>query len=308
MKNSLKLAPWLIAIAVSWSLGYYYNVVYGGGISWLKNMYKQKMQLVEKIDAPQRLIIIGGSGVHYTINAEVMEKELGIPVFNLGLDGKLGLNVIFPSVLPEIRQGDIVLLIPEYLMLSDEDGIGEISSWFGVATGKPGLGGIPPKKLLEDTWLLGVPSLKALTKSGVDLVEKGKLEEYYSDPISERGDPSKTWTRKSDWWKLPIDKPISPHSLATIRDFQADLQAKGATLVIALSWIYGSDDPETIKNIQTTANELKAIAPVLYDPESLNIKTDSGLFADTHYHLKPEARIIRSQQLVKQLLGMKNTL
>ncbi|HAX78244.1 MAG TPA: hypothetical protein DCY88_21095, partial [Cyanobacteria bacterium UBA11372] len=35
--------------------------------------------------------------------------------------------------------------------------------------------------------------------------------------------------------------------------------------------------------------------------DTLNMKNDSNLFADTHYHLKPEARIIRSKQIVAEL-------
>ncbi|TVQ46367.1 MAG: hypothetical protein EA365_05675 [Gloeocapsa sp. DLM2.Bin57] len=301
MGKSLKLVPWLLALPLAWLIGYSYNVIYGGGISWLRIMYQNKLELASEIDSQRRVIIIGGSGVHYTINAEQIEQELGIPVFNLGLDGKLGLNVLLPSVLPAIREGDIVVLIPEYLMLSDSDGLGEISSWFGVATGKPGLGDIPPKQLLQDTWLLGIPSLRALTKSGIDLITKGQLEEYYSDPLTNRGDPTKTWERSSQWWKLTVNEPISPHSIAMINSFQQQVEAKGATLLLSLSWIYGSTDPQTVKNIQITAKELEAIAPLLYNRESLNIKTDSSLFADTHYHLKPEGRKLRSQELAQQL-------
>lgn len=297
-----KLLPWLAAIGIAWSLGYAYNVVYGGGISWLRMMYKNKMALAEAIDSPRRVLVVGGSGVHYTVNAQAMEKELGIPVFNLGLDGKLGLDVIIPSILPQVRSGDIVLLIPEYLMLSDSDGIGEASTWFGLATGKPGLGGIPPKQFISDTWLLGIPSLQALTKTTVDLVQDGQIVEYYSDPLTSRGDPTKTWERQSDWWKLKISKPISAHSIQVLQQFEQDLAAKGATLVLSLSWIYAdANNPETVRNIRLTAAELSKIAPTLYDSDTLNIKNDSSIFADTHYHLQPEARIWRSQELADQL-------
>ncbi len=305
MKNLLKIIPWLVIPGLAWSLGFFYNVYFGGKPNWLRAMYQNKVALAAQLEGSKRLIIVGGSGVHYTLNSQVMEEELGIPVFNFGLDGNLGLNVIFPIILEQVRPGDIVLIIPEYLMLLDEDGIGVRSTAFGVSIGKPGLGGIPPKDFAQEAFVLGVPSLRDLTKSTIDLVKKAKdptyISDHYSDPITDRGDPTKTWGRKSKWWKLPVKTSITPHSIAMIKQFQEDLKAKEATLVISLPVIYGSEDEKTVKNIEKTAKELGKIAPTIYDQESLNVKTDSNLFADTHYHLKEEERIIRSKELVEQL-------
>jgi hypothetical protein len=71
-------------------------------------------------------------------------------------------------------------------------------------------------------------------------------------------------------------------------------------LVLGLSWIYGSTDTETLSNIRKTAEDLGKMAPVLYDKETLNVKTDSSLFAETHYHLNPYGRRTRTSELVEQ--------
>ncbi len=71
-------------------------------------------------------------------------------------------------------------------------------------------------------------------------------------------------------------------------------------MVLGLSWIYGSTDTETLINIRKTAEELGKIAPLLYDRETLNVKTDSSLFVDTHYHLNPDGRRTRTSELVEQ--------
>ncbi|MGB7518946.1 MAG: hypothetical protein WA896_04870 [Spirulinaceae cyanobacterium] len=165
MSKPLNLLKWVTAAGLAWGLGCVYNVYYGGELSWLRIMYQEKVALAEKVEAPRRLIITGGSGAHYTINSELLEKELGIPVINLGIDGPVGLDVILPSVLKQVQPGDIVLLIPEYLVLLDEDGLAERSGPFVLATGQVGLGDIPPKQLVQDVWMLGIPSLRALTKS-----------------------------------------------------------------------------------------------------------------------------------------------
>lgn len=300
-KNLLKFLPWIFAGTVAWSAGFAYNNFYGGLIGRLRSMYFNKMVLASDLKGQRRLLIVGGSGVHYTLNAKLMEQELGFPVFNLGLDGNLGLNVILPSALEQVRPGDTVLLIPEYLMLLDEDGIGERSVSFGVATGQPVPKGISPKQWAEDFWLSGIPGLRPLVKTSVDLIEKGEIDDYYADPITERGDPTKTWQRKSKWWPMKIERPISQHAVKRISQFRKEVEAKGATLILSLPVFYASTDRKTIASVKETADKLTEIAPLLYNPETLNLKTDSRLFADTHYHLQPEARMVRSQELVHEL-------
>ncbi len=301
MWKPIKLAPWFIAAGLAWSLGFGYNVIYGGELSWLRAMYFQKIARAESIKENRRLLIIGGSGAHYTINSDVIEQGLGMPVVNLGLDGPIGLNVILPSVIDRVRPGDIVLLIPEYLLLLDPDGLGDRSVAFGVAIGQPGLGDVPVKQFVQDILLLGIPTLRAVAKSSVDVATKGEMTGYYSDPLTLRGDPTTVKERQQDWWQMPINQSISRHAAERIWQFRQEVEAKGGTLLISLPWVYGSTGKQTKANIQKTAYRLSQIAPVIYDPESLNIKTDSSLFADTHYHLLPEAMEIRSRELVEQL-------
>ncbi|MBD2567033.1 hypothetical protein [Anabaena lutea] len=302
MNKFLRLSSWFAIAGLTWGVGYLYNARYGGELSWLRMMYEQKMAIAKEVQAPQRILIVGGSGAHYTVDAELMQKDLGIPTLNMATDGPIGLDVILPSISDVIKKGDIVVLIPEYLLLLDDDGFGDRSGQFGAAIGKPGLGNIPTKQLAQDMMLLGVSTLKAVTKSSLDLVEKGRLTGYYSDPITANGDPTVMKQRtKSKWWSLTINDSVSPHSLRRIQQFKQEVEAKGATLVLGLSWIYGSTDSTTLGNIRKTAEELGKIAPVLYDKESLNVKTDSSLFADTHYHLNPSGRRTRTTELVQQL-------
>ncbi|WP_199320496.1 hypothetical protein [Leptolyngbya sp. FACHB-261] len=302
ISGPIKLASWFAVAGIAWSAGYIYNVYYGGELSWVRSMYQQKVELVRQIQAPRRLLILGGSGAHFTVDAKLMEQKLSFPVFNLGLDGPVGLDVILATTLAEIRPGDIVLLIPEYLILMDEDGLRERSASFGVAIGRPGLGDIPTKQLAQETMLLGVPSLRALSKSTLDVLEKGKLTGYYSDPIDTHGGPTVLKQRgDADWWQMRIQKPISKHAVQRIASFQNEVKGKEASLVLGLPWVYASPDEETLDNIRKTADALAEIAPLLYDPVSLNLKADSSLFGDTHYHLNAQARQQRSQELVQQL-------
>ncbi|MBE9068298.1 hypothetical protein IQ260_16725 [Leptolyngbya cf. ectocarpi LEGE 11479] len=301
MKAALKLWSWAMVAGLAWGAGTLYNVYGGGETTWLRALYQRKVALAQAMESP-KLIVTGGSGAHYTINAEVLQAELGLPVINMGIDGPVGLNLILPSVLSEVRPGDTVLLIPEYLLLGHENGLGERSGAFALATGQPFTGDMPPRQLAQSVVMLGVPSLRAVIKSSTELATLGKVSGYYDDPLTALGDPTVTKTRTGKWWQLKIQSPATPHALDRIAEFRREVEANGATLLLALPWVYGdASDIDTQENVQATAAALSDIAPLIYDPETFNIQSDSALFADTHYHLTPEARRLRSQALAQDL-------
>jgi hypothetical protein len=298
MKNK-RLLTWMLVAAGIWSTGFVYNVFIGGYPGWLREMYGRKVALAQEIDQP-KIIIAGGSGAHYTINSDVMADELGVPVINFGTNGGIGLNVLLPSVLDQVNPGDTMLLIPEYPLLLTDDGLDDLSASFGMMIGRPGLGGVPAHDLAHNFLQLGVPSLQALVRTGQDVVREGRFD-YYGDPLTQRGDATIEIPRQTDWWKMRIRSQVSDYAVERLQQFADEVEARGGTLVLSLPWLYGSTEEETVNNVQATADALSEIAVTLYDPETLNIQTDSDLFADTHYHLKISARVLRSQQLVEEL-------
>jgi hypothetical protein len=300
-----KLVSWAAVAAACWGLGFIYNVHAGGETRWLKELYQKKIERAAAIDSP-KLIITGGSGAHYTVNSEVIAQAIGRPVINLGIDGPVGLDVILPSVLPQVKPGDTVLLVPEYLILNDPDGLGDRSGPFGIAIGRPGLGNIPLRQLAQDWLMTGTPTLRGVVKSSTDLVKLGKFTGYYDDPLTEQGDPTVDKYRVGKWWELPIEEPATPHVLKQIEQFKREVEAQGGTLVLSLPWVYAEKTDETVGNIQKTAEQLKAIAPLIYDPENLNNQSDVKLFGDTHYHLTAEGRVLRSQQIARELKPLLN--
>ncbi len=296
-----KILSWVAVAGLAWGSGFVYNVYIGGEAHWLRGLYQNKVAIAANTADP-KLIITGGSGAHYTINSDLLSQSLGMPVVNLGIDGPVGLDVILSSVLETVNPGDTVLLIPEYLILLDEDGYGSKSGLFGVAIGKPGIGGVPPKQLALETFQLGIPSLRWTVKSAVDLTEEGRFTGYYDGPLTGRGDPIETKQREGDWWPLTIRESASPHALKGIKQFKAEVEAKGGKLILSIPWVYGDvNDERTLKSVQQTVDDLSKIAPLLVDEKTLNIQDGPKLFADTHYHLKPEGREVRSEQLARQL-------
>ena len=72
-----------------------------------------KHQRLKSLPSP-RVILVGGSNVPFGIQSPLLERELRLPVVNMGLVARLGIDFMLGDVEREVRAGDIVLLSLEY--------------------------------------------------------------------------------------------------------------------------------------------------------------------------------------------------
>jgi hypothetical protein len=73
----------------------------------------EKDRLIRTTQSP-KMILVGGSNLAFGIDSQLMQDSLGVNVVNMGLYAKLGLRYMLAQVKPYIRQGDIVIVVPEY--------------------------------------------------------------------------------------------------------------------------------------------------------------------------------------------------
>ena len=78
-----------------------------------------QVKLLEKTPSP-RIIVAGGSNVSLGIDAELMQRTLGLPVINDGLHAGLGL-VPLRELQDYLRKGDIVIISLEYNLFVSQD-------------------------------------------------------------------------------------------------------------------------------------------------------------------------------------------
>ncbi len=77
-----------------------------------------QLDLLKNTPSP-RIILVGGSNVSFGLDAELMQRTLGIPVINDGLHAGLGI-VPLRELQEYFRAGDIVIISLEYTMFSSE--------------------------------------------------------------------------------------------------------------------------------------------------------------------------------------------
>jgi hypothetical protein len=75
-----------------------------------------QLELLKNTPSP-RIILVGGSNVSFGLDAELMQRTLGIPVINDGLHAGLGIAPL-RELEEYLRPGDIVIISLEYNMFS----------------------------------------------------------------------------------------------------------------------------------------------------------------------------------------------
>jgi len=82
-------------------------------IAWIRDLYRHKDAALARIPGP-RLLLVGGSAVHFGFDADRITTALGVETFNYGAHGGLDLTYLLDRAERVARPGDTVLLAIEY--------------------------------------------------------------------------------------------------------------------------------------------------------------------------------------------------
>jgi hypothetical protein len=292
------LSKWIIVFVLFWLIGYLLNFyALDSDLSWTYDLYTKKLGIAKQLRGKPRIFLLGGSATHYSINAVQLENNLNIYCINFGLHAGLGLNAILASVENEIRAGDLIVLSPEYGILG-KDEYGWLSAPFGVAIGRPGIGGVGLKQKAIEIFRGGMVLSTSLGKSIMKILfgSKGRANQS----IDSRGDVVVfLYDIKPQPRNIPDE--ISRTAILRLTQFRDEILAKGAKLIFVLPPILVEDRTFSYNSAKKIAAKLTEIAPVVYENDYLNIETDPSLFSDTFYHLNLESRQIRTAILSEKL-------
>lgn len=82
-------------------------------IGWVRDLYLRKEADLAALDGP-RLILVGGSSVHFGFDAATISAALGVEAFNYGSHAGLDLTYLLDRASHVTAEGDTVLLMVEY--------------------------------------------------------------------------------------------------------------------------------------------------------------------------------------------------
>jgi hypothetical protein len=257
-----------------------------------------------------RIILVGGSNVAFGVDSELLESRFGLPVVNLGLHGGIGEST-YKELSGYIRPGDIILLMPEYVIFSYK-GILEgedvaLAQWMEYDLTR--LRFVNPSRF--PTLILTVAQIKA-TRRLASLFADGDLGRgvYIIENFNSHGDFIGQVNAEEPIKKLQNDPYFKSGDfyLETYRffeQFNLDAKAKGAV-------VYFEFPASRVANCRATGMErLEEFYSTLLERTTIPVLTaldeicyPNSYFFDTNYHLNGVGRRVMTERIIKDLLPL----
>lgn len=250
-------------------------------------------------DKDHRLILVGGSNLAFGINSEKLEKELKLPVTNLGLHGGLGLEFMLNEVISEVKTGDVIVLSLEYSLYDPEND-------FNV-------------ELINQTQQL-YPNSKSyyqFTFKDWIFMNYRNFKKSFNNP---KTDTTSIYNRKSfNAWgdviahitktqptTITYEGKLHPitsiHCLEQFKALDEKCKLLGAKLYLAFPNYVDTEyklNKNEIENLEQLIKKELSFIPIINKPETFVY--DSSYFYDTCYHLNGKGRERRTDTLISIL-------
>ncbi|OJV19703.1 MAG: hypothetical protein BGO21_21820 [Dyadobacter sp. 50-39] len=235
-----------------------------------------------------RIVVIGGSNVAYGLDSKRIQDALHIPVINAGLHASLGMKFYLTDVKPYIREGDIVVVIPEYSQYYTDTFYGNIelvSVLFDVYPDSR-------KEIDIKQWLHLMRFIPFYAATKLKLSKEpgriGPVGVYDRKAFNSYGDAYVHWTMPGKKFnpgqKVSEDQQVNPEAIKLLIDFQHFVKGKKATMLLLppvfQSTSFVNQKPMIDKIYQSIK---KNHLPVIAEPERYELP--DSLFFDTASHL-----------------------
>lgn len=260
----------------------------------------EKDSLLDHVPSP-RIVLVGGSNLSFGINSQLIKDSLGLNPVNTGITAALGLKFMLDNVVSHVKKGDIILLIPEYPLLTEDYDFGSeelLRMTLEVDRSKLRL-----LNITQDLKILPFLPKYALSKFVPSEYWKSREDPVYGlHSFNRYGD---TYTH----WGLPrrlirteklTDAPINEDAVEGIRRFRDSVESRHAIFLLSYCCLqdisYYRMEP-VIKKIEQAY--LKNGFQVLGTPE--RYRMPDSLTFNTPYHLNKQGADYRTSLLIGDL-------
>jgi len=272
-----------------------------------------QIDLLKNTPSP-RMILVGGSNVSFGIDAELMQRTLGIPVINDGLHAGLGVAPL-RELQEYLRAGDIVIISLEYQLFSSRDvmegDLTFLSDWIEYA----------PERMnyLSNPWreapaLYATMLQRKVNRQVNTYLFGGSLDEvrnvFIGTQYNSNGDfighldQDSTPRRKISFEPYPVSS-IQNEIFNFLEEFHQTAREKGVEVYF--------EAPASRKfNCENTGDasmatffktfEERSSIPVLTPVEDVCLP--DKYFFDTAYHLNAEGRQVRTERLIENWIKL----
>lgn len=271
---------------------------------------KYKAELLEDTPGP-RIVLVGGSGAAFGVDSALMERALpGYSVVNFGMYAALGTTVMLDLSQPYVREGDIVVLIPEQQEQA-------LSGWFDPAVMWQGLDGayellrtLPWDKLKR---LMGAfPAFAgqkfAYFAQGEPPAPQGV---YCRASFNSRGDVSSPLCVQNEMpGNFDASTPIRFDPDMVADEFAQRVREYGEAVSEAGAVLWYAPCPMNELAVENAGDmdgfyaalQKKLGVPLIGDPRDFIL--DAGWFYDTNFHPNSSGKTVYTRALIRAVKAM----
>ena len=264
---------------------------------------KIKVDLVKNTmnSEKNRIILVGGSNLNYGIDSELIENELDneYEVINFGLHYSAGLKYYMDVVKQYTKEGDIIVLIPEYEHFFDK-------SFYGTYALTEMLEYYPKSiftlsfkqynQIAKDMNRYLYTKIKRIIgNEGIDPNYKGYNE--HGDYINHLGKGPKDFLEREK--VLEGKREYNEDVIKYINKFAKDMNNRGVTVLYDFPSIAEGMYNEEYYNL--VQDKLKSDLNIDIIGNNEDFTYPINCFYDSYYHLLSEPREIRTKQLAEDL-------
>ena len=264
----------------------------------------KKDSLLANVKAP-RIIFVGGSNLSMGLNSRMIKDSLHLNPVNTAIHAGLGLKYMLENTLPYIKEGDTIILVPEYSHFYRDYSAASEELLRSVADANPST-----VKLLNTKQVYNlIPFLPKFSLS------KFKPSEYrgYKDnkvysrlSFNEFGDSEGHWNLKgSAVAPKDINGEYNADIINKIKAFQNEIEKKKATLYISFPGLQDKSYNLEVKKIKNIEKELIKSKFKLLGNTNRYVMPDSLMF-DTPYHLTKQGLDLRTKLLIEDYKKFRN--
>ncbi len=296
----------ITALALACSLTMVWLALGPGAYDHELSILVNKRALLASTPSP-KLVLIGGSGLLAGVDSGLVARELGVGVVNLGVYAGCGLDMLPEYIAPYVNEGDVVVLIPEYVQFGRalELNDAECRKWMlrSLVPRVPRALYNDAREALSDLAALAVSKVRGTLRA--NLFARMRMEDSgffaYADNFDKYGD------------KLSGFPPASPLTGQVQLSFNKETIEANRRVLAKLSQSLGQRKARLRVLPQAAAEswfmrERSAIDALFaaLDPKDVvgrpvDFVLDDSLFQDSVNHVGPTGRFIRTERLVQAL-------
>lgn len=269
-----------------------------------------KCELLAQDAEKTRLVLVGGSAAAFGVDSALLEEQLPqYKVVNFGLYAALGTRVMLDLSEPLLREGDLVVVLPEQQQQTLSDHLGAQTLW-QAADGEFSL--LRCLHFRDAAAMLGTFPQFAAQKFRFFCTGGPSLSGVYQrSSFNAAGDivsPLCTANRMPGGWDPTT--PIRFDIALLDKTFYAELNAYAARLAERGVTVWYHFPPMNAAAVEP-GQDVDAYAAALQDALTLPLAGDphacilaSGWFYDTNFHLNASGKTVFTRQLVRDLKAM----